>query len=69
MAAYLCPSCPSCGAPPLMGVVLGGGTQAFCSGGDDCPVFAWNPSRSAEENLAEAVPLIVTEIETPEGKP
>lgn len=50
-AEILTPNCPACGAPPLMGLMLGDGTQAFCSGGDACPVLLWDPSKTAEENL------------------
>jgi hypothetical protein len=45
-----CPCCPLCGEPPFL--VLVGAVQAFC-GNEDCMVLSWNPSRCAEENLAD----------------
>lgn len=37
------PTCPGCGAPPLMGLYFGGGTQAFCPT-DECETWVWNPA-------------------------
>jgi hypothetical protein len=34
--------------------VMGGGTQAFCGNGEDCPVITWNPMESREEFLRTA---------------
>jgi hypothetical protein len=50
MSALVCPTCPLCGGPPLF--VLLGCVQAFC-GTDNCPAMCWNPSLTAEENLAD----------------
>lgn len=50
-SALVCPACPLCGGPPMF--VLRGCVQAFC-GNDGCEVMCWNPSLTAEENLADA---------------
>lgn len=40
------PTCPECGASPLMGIYLGGGTQAFCPTDEaHCSTWVWNPSQ------------------------
>lgn len=52
MSEFTCPDCPMCGQPPQ--ILLS--DQAFC-GTDDCQVFMWIPSRTARENLADAVDL------------
>lgn len=64
MAEILTPDCPVCGEPPLW--VLGGGTQAFCSG-DECPVLTWDPSASAAENLLNMKPVTLTDNSSDEG--
>ena len=50
-ATILTPDCPLCGQPPIK--MMGGGTQAFC-GNDDCRLLTWDPTKSAEGNLANA---------------
>lgn len=48
-AVLPCPFCPLCGQPPYF--VLAGAVQAFC-GNEDCDVMCWNPSETAEANIA-----------------
>lgn len=50
----LAPFCPRCGHPPV--ILLGGGHQAFC-GDEDCVVFTWDPTESAETFEANARPV------------
>lgn len=49
------PTCPGCGAAPLHGIVLGGGTQAFCPT-DECETWTWNPSQPGGGRKYEMVP-------------
>jgi hypothetical protein len=56
------PNCPLCDQPPA--IVLPGNEQAFC-GNAACPVYAWNPSVSLEENLLSAGPI---EVSPPEQR-
>lgn len=42
------PTCPWCGAPPGLVVSI---VQVFC-GNDECAAWAWNPSRTAVDNIA-----------------
>jgi hypothetical protein len=51
MSEPLTPRCPLCDREPMM--MLGGGTQAFC-GNDDCRLLTWDPTKSADANLANA---------------
>ena len=37
-----------------MGLILGGGTQAFCPNAAGCNVLTWDPSLTAEENFANS---------------
>lgn len=50
MPELACPTCPLCGQPPLY---LFGGDQAWC-GTPGCRAITWDPTVTAEENLANA---------------
>jgi len=62
----LCPNCPLCGQPPY--AVFGGGTQALCSN-DGCTAWAWDPSRSLDDNLLNASRVEITETPLPAPGP
>jgi hypothetical protein len=52
MTEPLTPRCPLCDCEPMM--ILGGGTQAFCGNDDGCRLLTWDPTLSADANLANA---------------
>lgn len=58
MTDLVCPTCPLCGAPPL---VIVGTAQAFCSNAN-CPAMCWDPSTSLDENLLDAHPVTFHEV-------
>lgn len=65
LARRSCPSCPVCGQPPRL---LLHPEQAFC-GNDDCRALMWNPSLTAEQNLAEETPVQLTRDTPPTAPP
>lgn len=69
VAEIVTPTCPVCAAPPVAGMTFGGGTQAFCSGGDDCRVLMWNPSLTATENLAQGTTVDLLASDAPDEPP
>jgi hypothetical protein len=59
----LCPKCPACGAAPTF--AMPSPTQRMCPN-DDCDALMWNPTRSARDQLADAVDIEVVDRGAPE---
>ncbi|KQP62918.1 hypothetical protein [Nocardioides sp. Leaf285] len=59
-----CPRCPSCGSSNGFPFIAGIHPRGMCTD-DDCHVLMWDPTRSAQHNLGDALQM-VDEV-TPDG--
>lgn len=62
MLRILCPRCPVCDGPPVLGLPMI--LPWFC-GSPGCLVLAWDPNETLEANLMDSAPITETEMDTP----